>query len=358
MTFLDTCMLVVFGSFPLLHADNSTDGYPFTYNFVVLRSKGDYVDEPFSVPESIPVGEWLARFYFTHLNDTVINYQASDCHTENELFTIIDDPYPQSQLLRLTVAGQLDYEQKTQEDIPVECETRNGITPRAKFQLSLQDVNDNAPAIAIFRDQGVWDDQGLTIFENTPVGTPVAYVIILDEDAGTNGQVQCALDTTKFRLHATRDSEFEISTAEVFDYETDTRSITVTLSCEDESPEERLGSSVSFHVKIGDRNDNRLRMVVTPLGPNNTLTVLSDLTPGSMVARVAVFDADMDGQQPVSCQVDTYDFSLRNIYHGQYLLETARDVSEFRYPVFPVQCSDDNFTSNSYAIEFLRVNVV
>ena len=347
-------VLVVIAGFPLLQAYNSTDDRHNAYVQIFPRM-GDLVDDPISVPESIPIGEWFVSFIFTDDDDVMIDFRASDCYSGNELFTVEDD-IRHGQLIRVVVSGQLDYEKQTKQDVHIDCENQNGITGDFEFELYIEDVNDNAPAIAIFRDQGVWEDEDLTVYENTPVGTPVAYVGVLDEDAGANGQVQCSLDTTKFHLQATRDSEFEIRTVEVFDYERRLESITVTLSCEDESHEERLGSSVTFRVKIADRNDNHPRLMVTSLGPNNTLTVLSDLAPGSIVARVAVFDADMDGQQPIYCRVYTDQFSLRNIHHGQYLLETVCEVSDITDTVFAVECNEDYF--HSYIREILHVNVV
>jgi Cadherin domain len=108
--------------------------------------------------------------------------------------------------------------------------------------------------------------------ENSPVGTFVAHVTVIDEDSGLNGQVNCTLNcvpgpASTFNLVQRYATEYQLITGAVLDRER-TEQFMVTIKCQDGggnvgSPRGgAVGNRVSrvsekpIRVIVGDVNDN------------------------------------------------------------------------------------------------------
>jgi len=98
----------------------------------------------------------------------------------------------------------------------------------------------------------------LQVPEDSPVGSFVAYMSVVDPDAGANGRVDCSLVGTEagaFSLVQKYPSEYQIVTAAPLDRE-QTPEYTLTAKCWDGgSPVSRI-TEQSFRLVVTDVNDN------------------------------------------------------------------------------------------------------
>lgn len=142
----------------------------------------------------------------------------------------------------------LDYG-RDQEYILSIAATDSGQSPLpayARLAISVIDVNDNAPIIRVASH--------LQVPEAQPSDTLVGHVSVDDMDSGQNGQVQCAISLSEFRLERFYPKVYKILTNKIFDRE-EQEDYSLTIECRDDG-ELQLTATQQIIIRIADVNDN------------------------------------------------------------------------------------------------------
>ncbi|KAJ3587823.1 hypothetical protein NHX12_011418 [Muraenolepis orangiensis] len=146
------------------------------------------------------------------------------------------------------VAGDLDFEEGSKYEIIVQAKDGFGISSEAKVIITITDVNDNAPVIAL---------KSLTnpVPESVSPGTEVGLINVQDRDSEKNRKVRCSLQQhVPFKLIPSIKNYYSLVTTEKLDREL-VSEYNITISAIDEgSPP--LSSVKVVHISIADVNDN------------------------------------------------------------------------------------------------------
>lgn len=154
----------------------------------------------------------------------------------------------------LYIKGDLDFEKISEYFLTVVA--RDGgadSTPvTASVTVLVGDANDNAPKIMVSTLS--LSPGNAEVFENSALGTFVAYFTVIDQDSGDNGRFECRLNDTHFRIMPMYSTEYQILTASPVDREV-LAFYNLTLTCTDfgEKPQE---SVQTLRVLVTDVNDN------------------------------------------------------------------------------------------------------
>ena len=170
------------------------------------------------------------------------------------------------------------------------------LTSHTTVVIRVDDVNDNAPTIAV-NTLTPLGGTAATVAENAAPGTFVAYVSVDDADSGDNGRFSCAVTTAgdRFALRQTfPPGEFQLVTAATstpLDRER-RAAYDVTVRCADAGGGERgtaaRTSQTVVHVTVADANDNAPRFSRDVY----EFEVVENSAPGTSVGRVVADDAD------------------------------------------------------------------
>uniref|UniRef100_A0A8C8RG80 Cadherin domain-containing protein n=1 Tax=Pelusios castaneus TaxID=367368 RepID=A0A8C8RG80_9SAUR len=88
----------------------------------------------------------------------------------------------------ITAVGNLNFEESAFYEIEVQAHDGGGLFDRSKVVVVVSDVNDNPPEIAI---SSLFN----SVPEDSPPGTVIALLNVLDPDSGENGDVTCSIPT-------------------------------------------------------------------------------------------------------------------------------------------------------------------
>ncbi|PKK19777.1 protocadherin gamma-A12-like [Columba livia] len=164
----------------------------------------------------------------------------------------------------------------------MEVQARDGgeLFVTAKVEITVADVNDNAPELTI--------SSALSeISEAAPPGTVVALLHVQDRDSGANGEVRCSLDgDVPFRLRSSRSSYYSVVTAEELDREQVSEYNVTVRPAAGGSP--ALWSSVVLGLRVLDVNDNAPVFAEA----RYSARVPENNAAGALVLRVRAWDAD------------------------------------------------------------------
>ncbi|XP_072288429.1 protocadherin gamma-A4-like [Eucyclogobius newberryi] len=180
----------------------------------------------------------------------------------------------------IRVIGNIDFEATTSFEIRVKAKDGLGLSSYAMVDLSVTDVNDNAPVVSL---KSLSD----TIAENSPPGTEVGIFNVQDRDSENNRQVRCSLQTgVPFKLVPSIKNYYSLVTTEQLDRElVSDYNITITATDEGSPP---LSSSKTVHLTVADINDN------PPVFEEQSYSahVTENNKPGSTLCSVAARDPD------------------------------------------------------------------
>lgn len=212
----------------------------------------DQASYEIEVSESLVTGSTFTRVHAVDLDDGpngMIAYAFAD-YTENlysQLFGI------NNQTGEIYLKKALDYERETTLQLTVVASDLGlGSLPAyTKVSVIVLDENDNSPLITL---NSLTSSGLVEVTENSDPGAFVAYISVRDLDSGSNGDVQCTLDTELFQLETVYGSEFKLKTLVRFDREQKSE-YPVTLTCYDKGNPVKA-STLIIKVNILDENDN------------------------------------------------------------------------------------------------------
>ncbi|XP_058268063.1 protocadherin beta-16-like [Hemibagrus wyckioides] len=181
---------------------------------------------------------------------------------------------------RITVNGNIDYEEETTYEMRVQAKDGSGLTSTAKIIIDITDVNDNSPRIIL---KSLNDP----IPENSIVGTEVAIINIQDNDSIDNRKVRCSIhENVPFKLNPSIKNYFSLVTTSLLDREKESDYNITIIATDGGSPP--LSTSMTIHLTISDVNDN------PPVFKQQSYTayVMENNKPGTSVSSVTAGDPD------------------------------------------------------------------
>ncbi|XP_048186976.1 protocadherin gamma-A12 isoform X4 [Perognathus longimembris pacificus] len=233
-----------------------------------------------SVPEGVPAGTRLLR-----VNATDPDEGANAEVTYS--FRYVDDRAARLFQLdgragTLSTVGELDHEEAGLYEMEVQATDSAGYSARAKVLVTVLDVNDNAPEVAVASLAG-------SVPENAPAGTLIALLNVNDQDSGENGQVLCSIPGgLPFKLERSYGSYYRLVTDRALDREqVPSYNITVTATDRGTPP---LATQTLLPLHVADANDN------APAFPRASYSALvpENNPRGASVISVAAHDPDSD----------------------------------------------------------------
>ncbi|CAL8068714.1 unnamed protein product [Calicophoron daubneyi] len=240
-----------------------TNGRGVENNLQTGHSPGRIYRKHYTVKESLPIGNEVGR----------VEAFDEDRPPFGQITYRLGPGSPQTEILKtfslhpttgvLTLASELDYEKIKEYRLTIIAEDGGGVdsiqnqlrdshqnklTPvslssSAIVEVTVTDVNDNAPIIRFEKDDQdvnsssehtlIRKYQEVRIKEDVTEGSPIIFFSALDRDMGENGRVTCALGngTDKFQMRELN-GLFDIETLERFDRESVDRYY-VRVTCQD-----------------------------------------------------------------------------------------------------------------------------
>ncbi|KAH0618118.1 hypothetical protein JD844_017104 [Phrynosoma platyrhinos] len=148
----------------------------------------------------------------------------------------------------ITLIGNLDFETSSFYEFEVQAEDYAGLFDRAKVEIMVTDLNDNAPELTVTFLTNA-------IHENTSTGTVIAIINVEDQDSGINGEVTCSVPRNlPFQLKKTIDNFYSLVAVSALDRElVADYNITITVTDHGTPP---LSTATVIPLHILDTNDN------------------------------------------------------------------------------------------------------
>lgn len=207
-----------------------------------------WVEENFPLYSSIlqvHATDWDTGLY----GQIIYGFSASSLSTNGYLFGI------NNMTGDIYVKDTLDYEQGHIYHLTVTAQDQgpDSLTADATVIIRVSDVNDNAPQITVNTLAATGTDLA-EIAEDAVMGTFVAHINVKDPDSGRNGQFNCSLSDSHFRLQQLYDVEYQIITQAYLDRET-MPSYNLALLCQDYGIDSQVAIK-HIEVAVIDVNDN------------------------------------------------------------------------------------------------------
>lgn len=160
----------------------------------------------------------------------------------------------------------------------------DALTGYASLIVRVQDVNDHSPQIVINTLNA--NSRYAQVKENTPAGTFVAHLSVVDEDSEDNGRFACFIDNTQFVLNDLYEGELKIATGAELDREQRDLYV-VSVLCRDLA-RNPFTSIASLRIRILDENDNSPRFERDLY----EIDVPENLVVGEFICQVTAVDPD------------------------------------------------------------------
>ncbi|XP_047441124.1 protocadherin gamma-A1-like [Mugil cephalus] len=188
----------------------------------------------------------------------------------------------------ITLVGRVDYEKDKKYEIIVEAMDQGGLTDSSKVLIEIVDVNDNAPVINVMSFSS-------PVPEDSPWGTTVAIINVVDADSEQNGQITCKTDNIlPFKVKSTLTNYYALITDSPLDREL-VPEYNITVRATD-SGTPSLSSTTVLCLRISDVNDNAPLFdkisYIAHLTENNT--------PGMSIFSVKARDSDSNQNSRIS----------------------------------------------------------
>ncbi|XP_062358436.1 protocadherin gamma-A10-like [Cinclus cinclus] len=198
------------------------------------------------VPEDVPVGSILVTVAATDNDEGLNGHVKFSLKKTSDIAS--DIFHLDSETGVITLLQSLDYEEGECYELEVQVRDGGGLSDAAKVAITLTDINDNAPEIAVRSALS-------EISEDAPSGTVVALLHVQDRDSGGNGAVRCSLDRgIPFRLEKSYEDYYRVVTAGELDREQVSEYNVTVRAADGGSPS--LQSSAVLALRVLDVNDN------------------------------------------------------------------------------------------------------
>ncbi|XP_019129673.2 protocadherin gamma-A1-like [Larimichthys crocea] len=188
----------------------------------------------------------------------------------------------------ITLIGQVDYEKDKKYEIMIEAMDQGGLTDSSKVLIEIVDVNDNAPVINVMSFSS-------PVPEDSPSGTTVAIINVIDVDSEQNGQIICTSDSSlPFKIKSTLTNYYALLTDAAFDREV-VPEYNITVRATD-SGSPSLSSTTILRLRISDVNDN------APIFDKSSYVshVTENNSPGISIFSVKARDSDWNQNARIS----------------------------------------------------------
>ncbi|XP_028838512.1 protocadherin alpha-2-like [Denticeps clupeoides] len=236
--------------------------------------------------------------------------------------------------IRLT--GSLDHEEASAVELRVQARDR-GQSPKSthcKVLVEIEDVNDNAPVIAVTSLMN-------SVREDTKPGTAVALVTVTDKDSGRNGAVHCSISgSPPFRLTSSYKNYYSLEVQGPLDRERENKYDIIIEATDEGTPP--LSNSAVVTVHVSDVNDNSPRFSEQVLH----FYVKENSAAGQLVGVVTAHDSDINENGLITYSlVDTGSNSGSKFLNLNSLTGEIDSVHSFNYEEvkqlsFVVQATD------------------
>ncbi|KAG7518801.1 protocadherin gamma-A1-like [Solea senegalensis] len=192
----------------------------------------------------------------------------------------------------VTLTGLVDYEKDKKYEIMIEAMDQGGLTDSSKVLIEIIDVNDNAPVINVMSFSS-------PVPEDSPPGTTVAIINVVDADSEQNGQVICTTDRSlPFRIKSTLTNYYALLTDAPFDREVVPEYNITVRAADSGSPP--LSTTTILRLRISDVNDN------APLFEQTSYVarVAENNSPGLSIFSVKARDIDWNQNARISYSLE------------------------------------------------------
>ncbi|XP_054840801.1 protocadherin gamma-A12-like [Eublepharis macularius] len=235
----------------------------------------------------------------------------------------------------IRVKQNLDFEENAMYEMEVQAHDGRGLSGRANILVTVIDVNDNAPGIAVTTLTDAMS-------EDAPQGTAVALLRVTDRDSGDNGKVWCSiLGNLPFQLEKTFDNYYSLVTDKDLDREiASVYHVTVIATDKGDPP---LSTTTIIPLKILDKNDNP-----PTFKEKSYLSYITENTPaGTSLFTLQANDPDWEENSKITYsivqdQVQYLSFSYLSINSETGAIYALRsfDYEEFHQIEFLVKAQD------------------
>ncbi|XP_053893223.1 protocadherin gamma-A12-like [Malaclemys terrapin pileata] len=235
----------------------------------------------------------------------------------------------------ISTIGDLDYEEAALYEMEVEAKDIGDLSARCKVLITVIDVNDNTPKIAI---TSLFN----SVSEDSPPGTVISILNLQDGDSGQNGEVTCSIPANlPFRLQKSFGNYYSLVTDTSLDRErVSNYSVTITATDRGIPP---LSSTATILLQLSDINDN------APIfnQPSYTLYITENNPRGASVCSLKANDSDLEENARVTYSINEghinearlSSISINSETGAVYALRSF-DYEQFREIRFQVQAQD------------------
>ncbi|XP_077135758.1 protocadherin Fat 1 isoform X2 [Ranitomeya variabilis] len=223
----------------------------------------------------------------------------------------------------LKTSSLLDREIQEAYHLSVKATDGGGHFCEVSVELTLEDVNDNAPEFSA-------DPYTVTVFENTEPKTPVTRVQAIDADAGLNQKVQYSLVSSAEGQFSIDEVSGIISLEKPLDRETQAI-YTLTVRATDHGLPRKLSSVASIVVSVLDINDN------PPVFEHREyiVTLPEDIEVGTEVLQVYATSRDIEANAEISYQIISGNehgkFSINQVTGILFIIESLDHEASAEY---------------------------
>ncbi|XP_053101016.1 protocadherin gamma-A8-like [Hemicordylus capensis] len=199
-----------------------------------------------STEENIPKGSTVCIVRATDLDEGIngeVKYSfRKNTKKDSQMFFL------NSTSGTITLMGNLDFEVSSSYEFEVQAEDIGGLFDRAKVEIIVTDLNDNAPELTVTFLTN-------SIYENSPGGTVIAILNAEDQDSGINGEITCSVPrNVPFTLKKSLNNFYNLITTGDLDREqVSDYNITVTVT-DHGTPSLSAATVIALHIL--DTNDN------------------------------------------------------------------------------------------------------
>ncbi|XP_048371380.1 protocadherin gamma-A6-like isoform X18 [Sphaerodactylus townsendi] len=287
-----------------------------------------------SIEENIPKGSTICRITAVDPDEGIygeLKYSFKKVTKKDAQMFLLN-----STTGTITVMGDIDFEVGSFYEFEVHAEDYGGLFSRAKIEITVTDLNDNAPGLAVSFHTN-------SINENSPSGTVIAILNVEDQDSGINGEVTCSISQIlPFQLKKSISNFYSLVTVDALDREQmDTYNITVTAN---DHGVPSLSTSIIIPLQILDTNDN------PPLFPQPSYVsyFMENNQRGASIFSLEANDPDWEQNSKIQYSLiksQVGDFPLSsflsiNSETGIIYSLTSFDYEEFREINFLVKAQD------------------